>query len=157
MKIDKELIKEILPHRDPFLFIDKVDGIDCVNNPKTISDLVGGKIFARFHASSNLDVFAGHFPGNPVFPGVLQTEIMAQAACLLLYPLVKNRNNKTLKVALLGIDGARFKKVVLPGMDLQVENCCVRVKGGIMKYQGKIVCDNQLMSEAIIMAMVDLG
>ncbi|MCY4523161.1 MAG: beta-hydroxyacyl-ACP dehydratase [Halobacteriovoraceae bacterium] len=157
MRLSKEQIKEIIPHRDPFLFVDSVEKIECVDNAKSLVDLEKGVVTSRFYVNPDLHLFSGHFPGNPVLPGVLQTEIIAQSACLLLAPLVRDYEDKTLKVALLKVEQAKFRRPVTPGMNLQIEACCIRTRGNIMEYQGKIYNDRQLMSQANIMASVDIN
>lgn len=155
MKITNEQVLSYLPHRDPFLFVDTVSEINLpMDKPEKASDLVGGSITANFYTRPDHPIFAGHFPGNPILPGVVQVEMMAQAAGMLLQPIHANATSDQVEMALLGITSAKFRKPVLPEMHLELKAKCMRVRGSIMNYDCEVYHDGLLMSEASVMASV---
>ncbi|MDR2577737.1 MAG: bifunctional UDP-3-O-[3-hydroxymyristoyl] N-acetylglucosamine deacetylase/3-hydroxyacyl-ACP dehydratase [Chitinispirillales bacterium] len=138
-------ITKILPHRFPFLLIDKVVNI-----------VPDQEITALKNVSFNEDFFNGHFPGNPVMPGVLQIEAIAQAAGIM--GLYKNYNreegsNVDANVLFMGIDNARFRGIVRPGDILRIEVKMLQFKRGIGKFIGKCFVEDKLVCEAEGMAM----
>ena len=134
-----EILKQ-LPHRYPFLLVDRVLELEK-----------GKRIQALKNVSINEPFFGGHFPHRPVMPGVLMLEAMAQAAALLAFDAVdKTPDDKTVYY-FAGIDGARFKRPVEPGDQLIMDVTLDRTKAGISKFtgvtrvQGNIVCQAELM------------
>ncbi len=115
MKWDKEKIKSILPHREPFLFIDEINDIDGAS-----------KVVALKIIDKSEDYFRGHFPGNQVMPGVLIIEAMAQTA-LILYSVVKPDIAQTHPDYYLGKVKAEFLSPVLPGDHMIIEATCVKI------------------------------
>ncbi len=135
MEIDE--IKKILPHRYPFLFLDRV--IDITD--KKIECLKNVTIAEPF--------FQGHFPNFPLMPGVLMIEAMAQAAGIVLIKLFPEDFAPTNSVPLfLGIEKARFRKMVRPGDTLKIICEIISLKGKIAKTQGKILVNNDIVCEA---------
>lgn len=162
MIFNKEQIKLFLPHRDPFLFVDKVESIIIlpeVTEIKTAKDLVGAKVIAHYFTDPNHIIFKGHFPGRPILPGVVQVEMMAQASSFVFTKLLKQSlevSKSNLEVALLSIDSAKFRKPIYPSMDLKIETECVRFRSNMMTCAGKIFHQGELMSESIAMALVKI-
>lgn len=143
MIFDVTQIQEILPHRYPFLM---VDGILEMERLKRI---VGIK-----NVTINESHFQGHFPGQPVMPGVLIIESMAQTGGLLLLLEVPDRSSKLLYFA--AVDGARFRRPVVPGNQLRIEMDVLSWRGDFCKLGGKALVDGQLAAEATLMCkMVD--
>jgi len=104
--LTREEIERIIPHRDPILLIDEV------------AEMVSGEsIVARFRVCPDRDIFRGHFPGEPVFPGVYTIECMAQASCVLILSLEEYRGKLPL---FLGVDKTSFKKRIPPGAELTI-------------------------------------
>jgi 3-hydroxyacyl-[acyl-carrier-protein] dehydratase len=139
MNIDE--VMQFLPHRYPFLLIDRVLEIE-----------LGKRITAVKNVSINEPFFPGHFPGAPVFPGVLILEAMAQAAALLSFKTAAYKANEVGIVYFAGIDGARFKKPVIPGDQLILKVEILRTMRGIWKYRGVAEVDGALVAEAELMA-----
>jgi len=139
MTIDE--IMQYLPHRYPFLLIDRVLEME-----------VGKTITAIKNVSINEPFFPGHFPGTPVMPGVLILEAMAQAAALLSFKTENYAPEEIGIVYFAGIDGARFKKPVLPGDQLILKIEIVRRVRGIWKYTARAEVDGALVAEAELMA-----
>jgi 3-hydroxyacyl-[acyl-carrier-protein] dehydratase len=134
-----EILKQ-LPHRYPFLLVDRVLELEK-----------GKRIQALKNVTINEPFFVGHFPHRPVMPGVLMLEAMAQAAALLAFDAVdKTPDDKTVYY-FAGIDAARFKRPVEPGDQLIMDVTLDRMKAGIFKFtgvtrvQGNIVCQAELM------------
>lgn len=161
MTILKEEVMKFLPHRDPFLFVDSIEEMNDSSGRSILiltekilpKDLVGATIIANYHVDPNLDLFKGHFPGRPIFPGVIQIEMMAQAACFGIRPLCYGRkSDENLEVALLKVENAKFRKPILPGMDLKILVKCTKVRGQTHCYDCTILCNNETMSEASLMA-----
>ena len=145
MIMDVMEIQKYLPHRYPFLM---VDGILEIERLKRI---VGIK-----NVSATESHFQGHFPGQPVMPGVLIIESMAQTGGLLLLLEVPDRDNKLL--FFVAVDGARFRRPVVPGEQLRLEMTVLSWRGDFCKLQGKALVDGQLAAEATLMCkMVDRG
>jgi len=139
ISMDTVQITEALPHRYPFLLIDRVTS--CV---------VGESITAIKNISNNEPFFQGHFPGKPVMPGVLVIEAMAQAGGVLSYLTLIDLEPKPL-FFLAGVDNARFRRTVVPGDQLVIEVNVARVKRGIWFYECKATVDGKIAVAADIM------
>ena len=134
-------IMAYLPHRYPFLLVDKVVSLEP-----------GNRIVALKNVSINEPFFTGHFPKFPVMPGVLVLEALAQAAALLSFKTVGDPPNEDAVVYFAGIDAARFKKPVVPGDQLILHVQILRNLKGIWKYATYAEVDGQRVAEAEIMA-----
>jgi len=134
--IDVRSLMRILPHRYPFLLVDRVLEVEP-----------GKRIVARKNVTANEPHFTGHFPENPIMPGVLQLEMLAQAGGAMLLMLEKNQGRLAL---LAGIEKARFRRPVVPGDVLEIEVEVVQTRGdmgwvkGLARVDGKTVCEAQI-------------
>jgi 3-hydroxyacyl-[acyl-carrier-protein] dehydratase len=138
MILDSIGIQKILPHRYPFLLVDAIEEME----PK--KRIVGIK-----NVSVNESYFQGHFPGKPVMPGVLIIESMAQTGGVLLLMDVPDRENKLLYFV--AIDGARFRRPVVPGDQLKLELTVIGYRGTFCKLGGRATVNGELAAEAIMM------
>ncbi|OYD15798.1 hypothetical protein CH330_04630 [candidate division WOR-3 bacterium JGI_Cruoil_03_51_56] len=132
-----EEIKKLLPHREPFLFVD------------TVTKLEENRIEAYRDIRPDEFYFKGHFPGYPVLPGVLMVEAIAQTGTLLVLSKQGNRENK--KTLFAGIDKVRFRHQVRPGERLLLSATLLGAKTGIYKLQGWAHVGEELACEAIVM------
>jgi 3-hydroxyacyl-[acyl-carrier-protein] dehydratase len=139
--LDIRAIEGILPHRYPFLLVDRVDEIG------------DDKIVARKLVSRNEPHFNGHFPGHPVMPGVLIIEALAQAGALLAAQLV-GFDPATQVIYFMAIDKARFRKPVVPGDLLMLEVVPLRKGGAIWKLRGEAKVDGVVVAEAELLASI---
>lgn len=140
--IDVKRIMELIPHRYPFLLIDRVKDI------RKGESAVGIK-----NVTINEQLFQGHFPGHPIFPGVLIVEAMAQtAASLVVTTLGPDAENKL--VYFMTIDEARFRKPVVPGDQLHIHVQVERSRGPVWKFTGQAKVDGNLHAEASFSAMI---
>jgi 3-hydroxyacyl-[acyl-carrier-protein] dehydratase len=140
--LDKAQIEEILPHRDPFLLLDRV------------VELVPGEYaIAEKDIVSSLDVFRGHFPGRPLFPGVLQLEALAQTGAVALLSSPESKG----KLALFArVDNLRFKRPVVPGDTLRLETRLLERRGPVGKGEGKAFVGPELVcSGSLTFALVE--
>jgi 3-hydroxyacyl-[acyl-carrier-protein] dehydratase len=140
-------ILRILPHRFPFLLVDRVLKLERDLKAK---NRVGWKITALKNATFNEPFFSGHFPHRPVMPGVLQIEAMAQAGCL----AVVDPNGPEMDVAIAGINNARFRRPVVPGDQLILTAEITKDRGQIMMLRCELHVDGELASEAEMIAKV---
>ncbi|HRH80436.1 MAG TPA: 3-hydroxyacyl-ACP dehydratase FabZ [Thiobacillaceae bacterium] len=136
-QMDIHAIMRHLPHRYPFLLVDRV-----------LELVPGERIVAIKNVSMNEPHFPGHFPNFPVMPGVLILEAMAQAAGLLAFKSGTQQVDDKSVIYFAGIDGARFKRPVVPGDQLRIEATVITVKRGIWKFSVRATVDGQLASEA---------
>ena len=137
-------ILELLPHRYPFLLVDKIIEIDGDNS------CIGIK-----NVTFNEPQFTGHFPTRPIFPGVFLIEAMAQTASFSLYPYVHQQLDQFadgFQTILVGIDGVRFRRPVVPGDVLEIETVVTKARGKLWFFSCKITVDGQLAAEADLKA-----
>ena len=140
MIVDIKEILDILPHRYPFLLIDKITALEP-----------GKSIVAVKNVTFNEPHFTGHFPQNPVMPGVLIIEALAQAAAILTAKSVE-QTGKTATPYLVGIDKARFRKIVVPGDTLIINASIVQNKASIWIIEASAKVENVLAAQATLMA-----
>jgi 3-hydroxyacyl-[acyl-carrier-protein] dehydratase len=138
-------ILEYLPHRYPFLLIDRV-----------VSCEPGKRLVALKNVTINEPFFQGHFPHHPVMPGVLIIEAMAQACAILTSHSEQHRADERLIYYLVGIDNARFKKPVVPGDTLRLEVTLERDARGMWKFTTQALVKDVLVAESEIMCTVRL-
>ena len=141
-QVDVQRIMEMIPHRHPFLMIDKV--VDMVANERA----TGIK-----NLSINESFFQGHFPARPVMPGVLIIEAMAQTAAVLVVHTLGPESEGKL-VYFMSVDSARFRRPVFPGDRLDVHVTKQRHRGNVWKFEGKAKVSENLMAEAVFAAMI---
>jgi beta-hydroxyacyl-ACP dehydratase FabZ len=139
--LDIRAIERILPHRYPFLLVDRVDEV----GPE--------RIVARKLVSRNEPHFEGHFPGHPVMPGVLIIEALAQAGALLAANVV-GFNPETHVIYFMAIDKAKFRKPVVPGDVLTLDVTPLRKGAAIWKLRGEAKVGDEVVAEAELMAAI---
>ena len=142
-EINKKEIESLIPHRDPFLLIDKLINIEPMVSATGIMNITKDKFF-----------FNGHFPEQPVMPGVLVVEAFGQSAAALtafsLDPsIVKNK-----LVYLMTIQNARFRNPIFPGCELKLNITALKSKGRIWKYKGVAMVENKIMADSEWMATI---
>jgi len=140
--MDLAEIQKMLPHRYPFLLVDRV-----------VEIVPGQKLLAYKNVSINEPFFTGHFPGHPVMPGVLILESLAQACALLAYKSAEMDPTREVSY-LMAIDGAKFRKPVLPGDRLDLEVTILKHKGPIWKQKGIASVNGVKVAEGEFLATV---
>jgi len=141
--MDINEIMRLLPHRYPFLLVDRV--LECE---------AGQRIKAVKNVTLNEPFFQGHFPGYPVMPGVLVIEAMAQVSAILAYVTRGERHDARSLLFFAGIDDARFKRPVFPGDQLVLESVELNVVRSVFRFAAKASVGGELVAEARLMAAV---
>jgi beta-hydroxyacyl-ACP dehydratase FabZ len=135
--LDVNEIRQLLPHRYPFLLVDRIVELETER-------VVGIK-----NVTVNEPFFLGHFPDFPVMPGVMIIEAMAQTAGVQVLSTIPDRQNKL--VFLVSVDGARFRRPVRPGDQLRIEMKVIKRKGTVAKMAGHATVDGAVVAEAEVM------
>jgi 3-hydroxyacyl-[acyl-carrier-protein] dehydratase len=141
LPLDRAAIEEILPHREPFLLIDEVVELEP-----------GHRVVARKRVREDEWYLAGHFPGRPVMPGVLIVEAMAQTGAVAVLAEEQNRGRLALFA---GIDDTRFKRIVEPGDELELECTLEQVRGPIGKGKARATVDGKLAARGTLTFAVE--
>jgi len=143
MVFDINQIQEMLPHRYPFLLVDR------------ITDVKNGEYVEGYlNISITNSVFQGHFPGHPIYPGVLIIEGMAQTGAILPFTVMSREELSEKVVYFMSIDKAKFRKPVLPGDKLVYKVSTIKHRGKIWQLKGEAYVDGELVSEAELKAMI---
>lgn len=140
LTLDIREIMEVLPHRFPFLLVDRVIELDGDKRAVGVKNVTVNEPF-----------FQGHFPGRPIMPGVLQIEAMAQLAGVLLRQKLRGKNKLAV---LMGIDGVRFRRQVVPGDQLLLEAEAMRVRTRSGQVKCRALVEGQTAAEAVIRFMI---
>ena len=143
IQMDIHAILEHLPHRYPFLLVDRVLSVEP-----------NKEIVALKNVTINEPFFPGHYPHHPVMPGVLIIEAMAQVAALLSFKSMDSKPDEKSVYYFAGIDGARFKRPVSPGDQLIIKVSLTRSMRGVFKFKASAEVDGQLAAEAELMCTV---
>ncbi len=141
MTLTIQEIMDFLPHRYPFLLIDRVLEFEAQK-----------RVVAIKNVTMNEPFFQGHFPGAPIMPGVLVIEAMAQAGAVLLLSELEDRHSKL--AVFTGIDGAKFRRSITPGDQIRIEVSVVSFRPRAGKMEGKAYIDGKLACEATLTCMI---
>jgi len=143
LKLNKEDIINLLPHREPMLLIDELSEIDKLSSATALVKVRKDSFFVQ-----------GHFPQNPVMPGVLIVESFGQAAAALTAHGLDKSTYENKLVFLMGVEKARFRNPVIPDCDLILKIEAIRSHGRVWKYKGEAFVDNKKMADAIWSATI---
>jgi 3-hydroxyacyl-[acyl-carrier-protein] dehydratase len=141
MTFDIQEIMNFLPHRYPFLLIDRIVEFERTK-----------RVVAIKNVSINEPFFQGHFPGAPIMPGVLVVEAMAQAGAVLMLSEIPDRANKL--AVFTGIENAKFRRSVTPGDQLRIEVEVLSMKTRVGRMEGKAYIDGKLACQAVLTCMI---
>jgi len=136
-KLDTNDIKKILPHRDPFLFMDEIIEVEEDKRIIGLKKITGNEVF-----------FKGHFPGNPILPGVIMLEALAQAGGIL---MLNKKENLDRPAYFVGLNNVRFRKAVVPGDTLRLEVEIVKLRSRIVQLHGVAKVGQDMAAEADIL------
>jgi len=144
---DIQMIKRLIPHRYPFLLVDKVVDIDGYRSARGIKNV-----------TMNEPHFQGHFPDNPIMPGVTIVEAMAQSAAVMV-GMALDMQDKNLAVYFMAIDKCKFRRKVGPGdiLEMQIETLRGKPGGKVWKFSGMATVNGKMACEVEFTAMMDLG
>ncbi len=143
MVFDINQIQEMLPHRYPFLLVDRITDVK-----------EGEYVEGYLNISITNQVFQGHFPGHPIYPGVLIIEGMAQTGATLPFTIINKDELNNKVIYFMSIDKAKFRKPVFPGDKLVYKVFTIKYKGKIWHLKGEAYVDGELVSEAELKAMI---
>jgi len=143
MIFDINAIQEMLPHRYPFLLVDRITNVKA-----------GEEVEGYLNVSITNAVFQGHFPGHPIYPGVLIIEGMAQTGAILPFTIMDKEELKEKVVYFMSIDKAKFRKPVRPGDRLVYRVKTIKHRGKIWQLDAKAYVDDELVAEAELKAMI---
>ena len=141
--LNKEQISDLLPHREPMLLIDELQNIVSLSSATAIVNVKKDSFFVQ-----------GHFPGNPVMPGVLIVEAFGQAAAALTAHGIDKETYDNKLVFLMGIEKARFRNPVIPDCKLELKIKAIRTHGRVWKYAGEAFVDEKKMADALWSATI---
>ncbi len=141
--LNVQQIMELLPHRPPFLLVDRVVELEA-----------GKRVVGVKGVTMNEPFFVGHFPGAPVMPGVLILEALAQCSALMALQGVPAEQRAGKIIYFMSIDGAKFRKPVVPGDRLELHCEMIRNKGTLIKTRGEAKVEGQVVAEGEFMAMM---
>ena len=144
MIINQEEIKDLIPHRSPFLFVDKCQIIET-----------GKKGISERYFSEKEYFFQGHFPNNPIVPGVIIVEAMAQTAGIVVSHQFKDEKDKS--VLFMSVNKARFRKPILPNQNIRFEVNFLNNVKDVYKFQGSAFFENIRVAETEFTAMIKIG
>ena len=142
-KLDKKQILNLLPHREPMLLIDELINIEKLHSATAI-----------MHVKKDAFYVQGHFPDNPVMPGVLIVEAFGQAAAALTAAGIDKKEYENKLVFLMSVEKARFRSPVIPDCKLLLNIKAIRSHGKVWKYQGEAFVDSKKMADAIWSATI---
>ena len=141
--LNKDQIKELLPHREPMLLIDELRDIKKLHSATAVVNVKKDSFFVQ-----------GHFPGQPVMPGVLIVESFGQAAAALTAHGLDKSTYEDKLVFLMGVEKARFRNPVIPNCELLLKIEAVRSHGRVWKYKGEAFVDEKKMADAVWSATI---
>ena len=144
MILELDQIHDLIPHRDPFLFVDKCEIIKSGEH---------GISYKKFKANEYF--FKGHFPNNPIVPGVIIVEAMAQTAGIVVSHQFKDEKDKS--VLFMSVNKARFRKPILPNQNIRFEVNFLNKVRDVYKFQGKALHENIRVAETEFTAMIKIG
>ncbi|HKL70498.1 3-hydroxyacyl-ACP dehydratase FabZ [Salibaculum sp.] len=144
---DIQLIQRILPHRYPFLLVDRVEDIDGTSSARGLKNV-----------TMNEPHFQGHFPGTPIMPGVTIIEAMAQTAAVMVGTTM-GLADKNMLIYFMGIDNGKFRRKVVPGdvLEMRVETLRGKPGGKVWKFRGRATVEDEMAAEADFTAMMDMS
>jgi 3-hydroxyacyl-[acyl-carrier-protein] dehydratase len=156
-RLNIEQIRQYLPHRAPFLLVDRILEIHPMGDLGDLSkdDKAGVKVVGIKNFTYNEPFFQGHFPDYAIAPGVLLVEMMAQVASFSIYPYLRDtlaRGDCTFQVFLAGVDNTRFRKPVTPGDTVRIETTVTKKRGKLWMFECQSLVDGQKVAEAELMA-----
>ena len=143
MKLNKDDIAGLLPHREPMLLIDELTNINKLHSATAI-----------IHVKKNAFYMDGHFPQNPVMPGVIIVEAFGQAAAALTAHGIDKSSYQNKLVFLMNIEKARFRNPVIPDCELLLKIQAIRSHGRVWKYKGEAFVNDKVMSDAVWSATI---
>ena len=163
MKLEAHQILSFLPHRDPFLFVDNIEiHLSHDQNLKKNKGLLkrkdaeGIEVISHYQVDKSHPIFQGHFPGNPILPGVIQIEIVAQTSGFALFYSFNQNTKAHLKMGLLDVKNAKFRKPIIPNRTVIVKTKLVKNRGTFFKSEGRIYGgQDELFSEMEIMLSIE--
>jgi 3-hydroxyacyl-[acyl-carrier-protein] dehydratase len=141
--LNVQQIEKLLPHRYPFLLVDRIIELEP-----------GKRVVGVKCVSANEPFFPGHFPEMKVMPGVLILEALAQCSALMTLPAIPEAERVGKVIFFMAIDGARFRKPVVPGDRVELHCTMLKSKGSIIKAKGEAKVDGQIVAEGEFMAML---
>lgn len=140
---NEEQVKEMIPHREPFIFVEKLE---------ILEDGIEGIGYKNITLKE--DFFRGHFPDNPIMPGVLQIEAMAQVAGAVVIENMPNYQNEKRGVFFMSVEGVKFRHPIVPDALLKMQVKRIKNRGKVFVFEGKTYVNDVLCSEAVFTAMV---
>lgn len=155
--LNVDQIQKFLPHRAPFLMVDRILDIRPKGSLTDLSpaNMTGTQVTGLKNLSFNEPYFRGHFPGFAIFPGVLMIEAMAQTASFSVYPYVEKdleKFTRDFQCILVGVDGVRFRKPSVPGDSVKIETTVTKCRGKLWAFTCEATVDGQKVAEAELLA-----